>query len=96
VWTSGDLRVTVNPEIALTFNGQGPFMTKLHFSAGQVSKHLLTPLLRLIELTYPRSLAAILDVQEAKLHTGPTVRPDDLDMLLASEASAFVQIWREL
>lgn len=71
-------------------------LTKLHFSADPVSKHLLNPLLRLIELSYPRSVPAILDVRKARLYKGPTVRQGDLETLLASEAAALVEIWRQL
>jgi hypothetical protein len=54
-------------------------------------------MLRVIEQTHGRlGIAAVLDVQRGKLHVGPTAKPNDLDILLASEAASFVEIWNRL
>jgi hypothetical protein len=70
---------------------------KLFFSTEPLSKFVVNPMLRVIEQTHGRlGIAAVLDVQRGKLHVGPTAKPNDLDILLASEAASFVEIWNRL
>jgi hypothetical protein len=96
-WKSSGLEVSVTPELLLSW-GDGPnYVVKLYFSADGLSKYQANPLLRLIECTHGSlGIAAVLDAQQAKLHTGPTARSSDLDLLLRTEAASYVSIWNSL
>ena len=97
VWTSGGLSISVTPELLISWPGSGPYVTKFYFSAEPLSKYMASPMLRLLETTHGNlGTAAVLDAQRGKLHTGPTARPADLDILLKTEASSFVAIWTSL
>lgn len=96
-WTHGGLSISVTPELLVSWPGQGPFVTKLYFSSEPLSKYKTAPMLRLLELTHGNlGTAAVLDTRRGKLHTGPTSRPADLDILLETEAASFVQVWNRL
>jgi hypothetical protein len=96
-WEASGLEVSVTPELRLSWSADSYFVTKLYFNAEPLSKYQASPLLRLIECTHGQiGTAAVLDVQRGKLHTGPTSRPADLDLLLRTEAASFVAIWDSL
>ncbi len=97
IWTSSGLEVVVAPEVIVSWPNTPAYVLKLYFNAGPLSKFAANPLLRLIELTYgSMGTAAVLDAQRSKLHFGPTNRPNDLDVLLRTEASSFMSIWNAI
>lgn len=94
VWSSSQLEVSVTPELKISWEGSPTYVMKLYFSADPISKYLANPMLRLLECTHGRlGTVAILDAQRGRIHVGPTARPDDLDILLRTEAAAFVSVW---
>jgi hypothetical protein len=96
-WKESGLKVSVTPEIKLSWKDSPTYIVKLYFSADPISKYIANPMLRLLEHTHgPLGIAAILDAQRGKLHFGPTVRPNDLDILLKTEAAGFVSIWNSI
>ena len=97
VWESSGLEVVVSPELLISWTKDSTYVMKLYFSADPLSKNMANPMLRLLERTHGHlGTAAILDTQRAKLHIGPTSRPQDLDLLLDTEAGSFVRIWNSL
>ncbi len=97
VWRSSGLEVSVTPEVAISWPGSSTYVLKLYFSADTLSKNLANPMLRLIEHTHgDLGTAALLEAQRSKLHTGPTARPGDLDILLKTEAASFLAIWNSI
>lgn len=97
LWTSSGLQVAVTPELILSLGNSPDYVVKLYFSAEPISKYLANPMLRLLEVTHGDSgEAALLDAQRGKLYTGPTSRPQDLDVLLTTEAASFVSIWNQV
>ena len=97
VWAFAGLEVVVAPELVLTWPAAGKCVVKLYFSAEPLSKYKANPMLRLLEQTHGNhGVAAILDTQQCKLFRGPTLRPQDLDILLETEAASFVRIWSQL
>jgi hypothetical protein len=96
-WKAAGLEVSVTPELIVSWGSAKQFVLKLYFSADSLSKFQANPLLRLIESTHSSlGTAAVLDVQQSKLHTGPTSKTADLDLLLRTEAASFVAIWHSL
>lgn len=95
-WTSGDLSVRVNPELAVSVNGE-PHLIKLYLKAEKISKVRINSMLHLLQQTFPtttRGTVGILDVRRGKLFTPPV--PATIGPLLHGEAAAFVEIWRQL
>jgi hypothetical protein len=94
-WESGDLVVSVDPELTLAF-GEQVYTTKLYFKKDEIKKRQVDAVLYLMEQTVARrSVPAILDVQRARL-IAPTVELPDMDVLLSGEAAAFAQMWQRL
>lgn len=96
VWSGPGIDVSVNPEVRVSINSGPELHLKLYFKADTLSKRAADPMLRLIELAYPKSTPAILDVRRRRLHTGPVQSPADLDLLLSAEAGSFATIWSGL
>jgi hypothetical protein len=97
VWISGELRVSVTPEIALSWQGSPTYVVKLYFGSEPLSKYYVGPMLRLLESTHGnQGVAAVLDVRRHKLHQGPTSNWEDLDILLKTEAAGFVAMWNSI
>lgn len=93
-WTSGDLSVSVNPELGLNINGT-PHLIKLYFKKDEISKTRINSMLHLLQQTFPtRGTVGILDVRRGKLFTPPV--PATIGPLLHGEAASFVEIWRQL
>jgi hypothetical protein len=93
-WTSGDLAVSVNPEVALNINGKA-HLIKWYFKAEPISKVRINSMLQLLaEAFSDRGAPTILDVRRGKAFTPPI--PATVGPLLRGEAASFVQIWREL
>lgn len=93
-WPSGDLSVSVNPEVALNINGK-PHLIKLYFKSEPISKLRINSMLHLLGEAFPeRGTPTILDVRRGKTFTPPI--PATVGALLRGEAASFVQIWREL
>lgn len=93
-WTQSGLNVAVTPELLVSWGSSGPYVVKLYFSKDPLSKYIANPMLRLLEQTHGTyGVAAVLEAQRSKLHVGPTARPNDLDILLGTEAASFVRIW---
>lgn len=91
-WRSGDLVVSINPELWLRIDGS-PYVIKLHFKSDGLSQQKANLVLHLME----KKLAAhgtvgVLDVRRSKLFTKTQDIPD-LDVFLASEALAFAALW---
>jgi hypothetical protein len=94
-WTSGELTVAVNPEIALDINGDKTAV-KLYFRQEQLSKPRVDTLLHLLKSTVPGNVApAILDVARGKLIV-ETVEVPDLDIVLEADAVQFMALWKRL
>jgi hypothetical protein len=96
-WTQSGLSVAVTPELLVSWGSSGPYVVKLYFSKDPLSKYTANPMLRLLEQTHgTHGVAAVLEAQRSRLHVGPTARPNDLDILLGTEAASFVRIWNSV
>ncbi len=95
-WKSGSLEVKVTPELIATINGT-TYVLKLWFKAEPLSKLAANPMLRLIELTHGTlGSPALLDIRRGKLITGAVPKPADMDLVLASEALAYADLWTKV
>ena len=94
-WKSGDLEVSVNPELHADVNG-APHLIKLYFKAEPLSKQKAELILHLLGKRAPKgTTVGVLDVRRSKLFT-PTVSIMGLDALLQSEALALVSLWNSV
>jgi hypothetical protein len=98
-WAHAELTVRVNPELGLDIDGNR-HVVKLYFKKQPLSKRRVESILRLMEKTLKAGegesfAVAVLDVANAKL-IRPTIPVPDLDILLQSEAAAFMEIWQRL
>jgi hypothetical protein len=94
-WASGQLQVTVNPELCGDIGG-AVHAIKLYFRADALSKARSDVALGLLQETFgKRTSVGVLDVRRGKLFI-PTREIADLDALLHGEAAALVEIWERL
>jgi len=98
-WSHAGLTVRVNPELGLRIDGN-PYAIKLYFKKEKLSKRKVDSVLHVMDTALPRPAGrtfavAVLDVPRARLVV-PTVPIPGLDLLLKSEAAAFIQIWQGL
>jgi hypothetical protein len=95
-WTCNGLEVRVNPELALSVNGQRKII-KLYFKAEKLTATRISAGLHLIGSAIgPGSSPAVLEVRRGLLHEpGPTSVPG-LDVLLQGEAAMFATLWNAL
>lgn len=96
-WKANGLEVRVNPEVVLTIDGRR-YAVKLYFKAEPIPQGAITPMLRMIEMSVPKSMRvkpAIIDLQHAKMHTRDELDPG-LDALLKAEAASFAVLWDAL
>jgi hypothetical protein len=96
LWTSGGLEVRVTPELLMTLKGT-TYVLKFWFKSDALSKNAANPMLRLMEHTHGKQGdPAILDVRRRKLITGAVPKPADMDLVLASEALAYADLWSKV
>jgi len=98
-WTYQQLSVRVNPELGVRI-GDAPHVIKLYFKREPLSKRRVEAILYLMACTllgpsHAKRVIGVLDVPQARL-IAPTIAVPNLDLLLQSEAAAFVEIWRGL
>lgn len=98
-WTYADLTININPELGLKIKGN-PYAIKLFFKDDKLDKRKSDIVFYIMEeqlrdLVLPNTTMAILDVKTPKLLT-PTKIPDNMSILLESEAIAFMQIWNRI
>ncbi len=94
-WTSGDLAVTIRPELGLVHRGE-KLVIKLYLKDEALSQHRVNPALHLLNETHGTiGTIAILDVRRAKLFKR-TRAVRDMDAFLAAEAQSFVTLWNSL
>jgi len=95
IWTSGDLTVSINPELTLEIDGQVTAV-KLYFRGDPLAKPRVNTLLYLLDKGIPgKARPAILDVPRGKLIV-ETVRVPDLDIVLEGDAAQFLTMWQRL
>jgi hypothetical protein len=95
VWVSGDLSVSVRPELGLVLKGE-PLVIKLYLKDEPIDQHRVNPLLHLMRQTHGTvGTVAILDVRRGKLFK-ITRQVRDIDAFLAAEAQYFVSLWNSL
>lgn len=98
-WNHSNLTVRVNPELGLLIDNV-PHVIKLYFKADPLSKQKTEAITHMMEVSLRRkapkgSVMGVLDLRRGKLYA-PTVPISGLDVLLASEAAAFLQLWEGL
>ncbi len=96
VWTSGNLDVTVNPELGLEINGV-PHLIKLYFKADPLAKNRIEIVTHLMSVSLTRSAPqhcamAVLDLRNGKLIV-PTVPVPGLSAQLQAEAAYWNALW---
>jgi hypothetical protein len=94
-WKSGDLIVTVRPELGLIHKGES-LVIKLYLKDEPIDQRRINPLLHLLRATHGEvGTVAILDVRRGKLFK-ITRQIKDIDVFLAAEAQYFVSLWNSL
>jgi len=98
-WNYAELIVRVNPELGLVIDDV-PHLIKLYFKSDPLSKQKTDVIAHLMEVALRKkapqgTVMGVLDLRRGKLHA-PTVPIAGLDVLLASEAMAFMQLWNGL
>jgi hypothetical protein len=94
-WSSGELKVAVNPELCGEVGGQ-VHAIKLYLRADPLSKARSDVALALLRESFgKRTTVGVLDVKRSKLFV-PTREIAGLDALLHGEAAALVGIWERL
>ena len=98
-WEHFLLTVRVNPEIGLLIDNV-PHIIKLYFKTDPLSKQRTEAITHMMEVALreksPKgSVMGVLNLRRGKLYA-PTVPISGLDVLLASEAAAFLQLWEGL
>lgn len=95
-WTSGGLRVSLNPELFLSVNGQ-KHVLKLYLKGEGLAQTRAGTMLHLLEAAFggPAVTVGILDVRRSNLMT-PSRPIAGIDALLAGEAASFREIWKRV
>jgi hypothetical protein len=99
-WTSGNVEVSVNPELFISVDGVR-HVVKLYFKGSErLTADRANVVLRLMELKYRggatpdgRPVCGVLDLVQEEFHV-PTSSLAYLDPLLTGEAAAFSSVWR--
>lgn len=98
-WVCGDLKVGVNPEVALERDGVTTFY-KLYFKSEPLTKraaHTIYQMMFEMLMPVPDETIGVIDLRRAKMVTKPASLPDaDLAALLRADAVGFVTLWRNL
>jgi hypothetical protein len=99
VWNAPDLRVKVNPELGLQYNGQD-FIAKLYFKAEVLSQRRLAVVLQMMKASLGAKaglsgVMAVLDVNKSRMLPVDPNAPD-ITPLLIGEAASFVAMWNAL
>jgi len=96
MWRSGELEVSVNPELAISMRNS-TVVIKLYFKEAPIGKTRATTVLHLLSWAYGARFdsVAVLDVRRSRLIT-PSRRQADVSVPLAGEAAAFTAMWHEL
>lgn len=94
-WEHAGLSVSVNPELGLQVNGV-KHLVKLYFKSGLQPSRLgvIHEIMRASLGTAGEPIMAVTDVAAGKMHV-PRKRKG-MDVLLKSEAAAFMEIWNAL
>lgn len=98
-WNHSELIVRVNPELGLLIDNV-PHIIKLYFKADPLSRQKTDVITHMMEVSLRKkapkgAIMGVLDLRRGKLYA-PTVPISGLDVLLASEAAAFMQLWKGL
>lgn len=98
-WNYKDLSIKINPELALTLNGE-KYIVKLYFKETPLNKNNIKILLWMMESTLSTGIfsgykCALLDVERGKLHY-PKERDSTVKALLEAEAESFIKLWSSL
>ena len=96
VWNSGNLDVTVNPELGLEINGI-PHLIKLYFKADPLAKNRIEIITHLMNVSLAQSapehcVMAVLDLRNGRL-IAPTVPITGLTAQLQAEAAYWNTLW---
>lgn len=96
IWTSGDVSISVNPDIAFTLDGQ-PYVIKLWFRDIPLEKRSLDVVFRLMrealgDLSPEDTTFGVLDVRRGRLFT-PTVDVPSASAQLQSEVAYLSAAW---
>ena len=95
-WVYKQLKVNINPELALTINNK-PYLLKLYFKAAELTKSRVDVILLLIKEALPRVNGVtygLVDVQHNRLYDATP--QDRLLPLLHGEADNFLTMWNEV
>jgi hypothetical protein len=96
IWKSGDLEVSISPELWLEIDG-APHIVKLYCKSEKLTQHKVNLSLRLLDLTVgSHGRVGILELQQGNLFTQTTEPPEGIDLLLASEAAGLATLWNSL
>jgi hypothetical protein len=96
VWNSGGLEVNVSPELWVKVDGDAQ-LVKLYYKTDRLSQQKVNLALHLLDKTVGRhGTVGILDLQQGKLFQQTKEPPEEIDLLLASEAIAFETLWDSL
>jgi hypothetical protein len=98
-WTCGDVRVRINPELALKRPNE-LLIVKLYFKAEPLSRARIDLITHLMERALrrespPGSRMGVLDIRKARLWTPPTAS-SGLDAQLVGEAAYLEAVWDSL
>lgn len=94
-WQHDGLTVRVNPELCYK-RGTGRIAVKCYFKKDPApTKHRADIILLLVKETIVTCSPALLDVRNGKLIES-TLKKPDLDIYLRAQATAFVQMWKQL
>lgn len=98
-WTHGNLNVSVNPELGLTYNGV-PHIIKLYFKDESPTQNRVEVVFSLMSKALAGmgpngAVVGVLDVSKGKLMTQGIVDPA-VNILLQGEAVSFAEIWKHV
>lgn len=95
-WVYKQLKVNINPELALNINNK-PYLLKLYFKAAELTKSRVDVILLLMKDALPRVSGVtygLVDVQHNRLYDATP--QDRLLPLLHGEADNFLTMWNEV
>ena len=94
-WISGDLAVSVRPDLGLVHKGER-LVVKFYLKDEPLTQHRINPPLHLLDASHGTlGTVAIVDARRGKLFK--ITRPvRDVDAFLAAEAQSFVSLWKSL
>jgi len=95
-WEHEDLKVRLNPELGLKFDGRH-HVIKVHFSNTEIKKNeadiILTLMQELAPISPDNTVFCLLDLKKGKLFTSDKIK-GDLSPMIIGEALSFISIWK--